>query len=368
MRHWPPAVAVIASILLLICDSVTFGQFRFSVTPIGGDLYRTGAVAINDGGAVIGRYGFEETLQSFLWTPGSGLQLLPSPAGVVRAAAVDISNAGVVLGSENGAQVWTWENGQVHLIPSLAGSAVSAINSAGQIAGYDADANVNIYRPFRWQNGQKTPLLTTEPINGTVNEGITTGMNEGGDIAGWVRGTAAIWLADGSQVPFAGNSGAYASDISDQTNCVVGSNGHRAIFWRPPVVPMGMGVDMGDHPASIGTGYQAYHAALAVNTVCHAVGFAEVNSAEDQRAFFWTADEGMMDLNALLDASGEGWVLEMAADINNSDQIVGYGKFNGEQRAFLLTPVQVPEPMGAAAALLVVMGMIPRRKRAPASN
>jgi probable HAF family extracellular repeat protein len=342
-------VTFLASVVLLICNSVIYAQFRFSVTPIGENLFRGRALAINDNGQVAGMYGQEETSQSFLWSSTTGLQLLPSPAGSQRAAAVDINNAGTVLGWDNGAQVWTWEGGAVHLIPSLAGSAVTAINSAGQIAGYGDDGNK--YHPFRWQNGQKTPLLTTD----LDNEGTTAGINEAGDIAGGVFGAAAVWRANGSFVSTVLNT--YAYDISDQTNCVVGSTGHRAFIWNPP----GFTQDMGTHPANIGTGYNAYHAALAVNTVCHAVGLAEVNQAEDDRAFFWTADEGMMDLNALLDASGEGWVLELALDINNSDQIVGFGHFNGEQRAFLLTPVQVPEP-GAVVLGLVAAMFLPRRR------
>jgi uncharacterized membrane protein len=349
-------VTFLASVVLLICNSVIYAQFRFSVTPIGENLFRGRALAINDNGQVAGMYGQEETSQSFLWSSTTGLQLLPSPAGSQRAAAVDINNAGTVLGWDNGAQVWTWEGGAVHLIPSLAGSAVTAINSAGQIAGYDADNSDGVkYRPFRWQNGVKTPLVT----NDDDHEGTTSAMNEAGDIAGGVFGAAAVWYASGAHVSTVLNT--HATDISDETNCVAGTTGQRAFMWRPP----GFTQDMGDHPASIGTGYNAYHAALAVNTACHAVGFAEVNQAEDDRAFFWTADEGMMDLNALLDATGEGWVLEIAWDMNNHDQIVGFGTFNGEQRAFLLTPTQVPEP-AVAPILMFLTAMTSNRRRPPA--
>ena len=44
-------------------------------------------------------------------------------------------------------------------------------------------------------------------------------------------------------------------------------------------------------------------------------------------------------LDTLLDSSGAGWTLTQAAGINDSHQIVGYGRApNGEQHAFLLTP------------------------------
>ncbi len=47
----------------------------------------------------------------------------------------------------------------------------------------------------------------------------------------------------------------------------------------------------------------------------------------------------MQDLNSLIPA-GSGWALSVARDINDAGQIVGEGVINGQQRAFLLTPVR----------------------------
>ncbi len=46
----------------------------------------------------------------------------------------------------------------------------------------------------------------------------------------------------------------------------------------------------------------------------------------------------MTNLNNLLPA-GTGWELGAAYGINNKGQIVGTGKFKGQDTAFLLTPV-----------------------------
>src|SRR3989338_7882596 len=46
----------------------------------------------------------------------------------------------------------------------------------------------------------------------------------------------------------------------------------------------------------------------------------------------------MTDLNDLLPA-GSGWVLESVIDINNLGQITGYGWINGNQHAFIMTPL-----------------------------
>ena len=44
-------------------------------------------------------------------------------------------------------------------------------------------------------------------------------------------------------------------------------------------------------------------------------------------------------LSDLLDASGEGWVLQGAAAINSAGQIVGSGRYLDEDRAYIATPV-----------------------------
>ena len=44
------------------------------------------------------------------------------------------------------------------------------------------------------------------------------------------------------------------------------------------------------------------------------------------------------DLRRSLLPAGAGWELIEATDINDAGQIVGYGRFQGRIRAFLLTP------------------------------
>ncbi len=70
------------------------------------------------------------------------------------------------------------------------------------------------------------------------------------------------------------------------------------------------------------------------------------------------------DLNTLL-VDGGGWTLQSAEGINDRGQIVGYGQFGGQTRAYLLTPA-VPEPSGfvlAGFGGLAVLGQAWRRAR-----
>lgn len=60
----------------------------------------------------------------------------------------------------------------------------------------------------------------------------------------------------------------------------------------------------------------------------------------------------MQDINSLIDPASR-WILKEARDINESGQIVGWGLYNGQTSAFLLTVVPVP-----AAAWLFGSGPI----------
>lgn len=57
-------------------------------------------------------------------------------------------------------------------------------------------------------------------------------------------------------------------------------------------------------------------------------------------AFLWQ-DGRFTDLNGLL-AKDSGWNLQDARAINGRGQIIGYGEHDGQERAFLLTPLQKP--------------------------
>ncbi len=64
----------------------------------------------------------------------------------------------------------------------------------------------------------------------------------------------------------------------------------------------------------------------------------------------------MIDLNDLI-PSNSGWMLADAKAINDSGQIVGYGfDINGEQHAFLLTPI--PEPSTLALLSLAFISFL----------
>ena len=101
--------------------------------------------------------------------------------------------------------------------------------------------------------------------------------------------------------------------------------------------------------------------ASGINDMGQVVGWAcihdELGGCDVRHGFLYTDGWGMVDLNALI-PSGSDWILASASDINNRGQIVGSGLLNGQDRAFLLTPI--PEPGSGvllAAAGFVVLGV-----------
>src|SRR5204862_405147 len=62
----------------------------------------------------------------------------------------------------------------------------------------------------------------------------------------------------------------------------------------------------------------------AINNAGDVVGYSDIPGDSIKHAFVFTGSS-MLDLNNLVDASGQGWVLTVATGINNKGQIVGSG-------------------------------------------
>lgn len=89
----------------------------------------------------------------------------------------------------------------------------------------------------------------------------------------------------------------------------------------------------------------AYRFGLITNVMMNASGLGTANQISagyvlTHHAFLWR-NGALLDLNELV-STNSGWELNEATAINNAGQIVGNGIFNGEQRAFLLTPIDSP--------------------------
>lgn len=79
---------------------------------------------------------------------------------------------------------------------------------------------------------------------------------------------------------------------------------------------------------------------MGINDTGQITGWSYISGDSGQHAFLYSGGV-MSDLNHLIHPSS-GWVLQDARGINNLGQITGTGLFNGQTRAYLLTPLPTP--------------------------
>ena len=193
------------------------------------------------------------------------------------------------------------------------------INNSGQIAG-TYTANNGADYAFRYSDGAGVVELGTLP--GALGS-VAFGINN----AGWVTGTSgnrAFIYHDGSGMVDIGPGRGFA--IND-AGVVVG----RDLQTHPTIYMDGLTINLG------GIG-----GALDINNHNLVVGIVDVDNFT--RGFVWSQEEGMQDLNNLIDPNS-GWFIAAAGAVNDNGQIVGWG-FSPERGTvptpFLLNPV--PEP------------------------
>ncbi len=101
--------------------------------------------AVNDHGAVAGRYVKEGSYRPFLWDPQDGFRDLGLLPGDVNGQAYDIDNQGTVVGfsddpagPEGGPEAFFWRNGEMRKLQlgeNVVASVAHALNGLGEVAG-----------------------------------------------------------------------------------------------------------------------------------------------------------------------------------------------------------------------------------------
>jgi probable HAF family extracellular repeat protein len=262
------------------------------------------ALAINTTGQVAGDSLLKDgtTLHAFLWT-GAALQDLGTLGGSASIAS-GINDAGQVCGAANLSTAGTyhaflWTNGAMKDLGTLGDAANSSfaygVNAAGQATGTAGDIYGGPIHAFLWKNGAMKDLGT---LGGDFSYG--NAINGAGQVVG-------------------------AADLDP---------GHRhAFLWADGTM------------TDLGTLGGTYSHAYGINAAGQVVGASTTRIDQlvtgdylIQYAFLWSGGT-MKDLNQLI-PPGSGWFLASAQSINDTGQIVGIGTFNGQERAFLLTPAR----------------------------
>jgi len=335
----------------------------------------------------------------------------------------ELSNNGTVVGYGDGFQDWpalSWQNGKVQTIPlgTISGASAEGVNDRGLIVGELSKTPPNsdsasIAQAFLYVGTTLTilPSLGFAGAYAINNNGVIAG-----DTSNYDQGFACLWidgqlkildstpnrdsgaldlnnsdaavgyvidmvnntpltlpaLFQGGKTTILGSFGGVWSraDGINDSNTVVGVSGTAGI----PGVSGGVGLafewksgklrDLGVLPGDTDS------FAMAINNAGNIVGGSTADGL-DEHAVLWE-DDRIFDLNTLLPANS-GWLLSEADDINDKNQIVGQGTFDGQQTTFLMNltspdqliaiPIDqpadpqtaVPEPASGA----IFVGLIP---------
>jgi probable HAF family extracellular repeat protein len=373
---------------LVLCAALSTGpavraQVRYAIT----DLGAFGPSSINNTGQVTGSAGpgADTNYHAFRWSATTGLVDIGIGFGYSINAVGQVAGRATSSSTQFPHAVRTTAAGGVNdagadlgNIPGGNWSVGTGINDSGQVAGWatlNGNSNDRAFRTTQ-TGGVTTAALLAMPATATGSDGEA--INTSGQVAGLIeyanashafRTTATGGLTDPgadlgtlSGVPDT-SSLAYAINAAGQVT------GHSDIALPSGTIHAYRTTATGtlsDPAADLGTLPGLTNSAgYGINALGVVVGAASEYNPDrvfpDARALVYD-DTGMHDLNDLI-PSASGWVLSVATGINDAGWIVGSGTFNGQERAFLLTPV--PEPSSLALAGLGVAGWIGLRRRNP---
>jgi probable HAF family extracellular repeat protein len=321
-------------------------QFSYEVKDLGtlNGYISSYANAINNAGQVVG---YSQTsngnTHAVLWRKGNKIDL--GTLGGTNSSANGINNTGQVVGysqtSSGNTHAVLWHKGNKIDLGTLNGdisSTAKAINNTGKVVGSSSTSGAT--HAVLWRKGNKIDLGT---LGGSVSSAY--GINKTGKVVGYSRpssGTYRAVLWDKRNIidleplsdPFT-DSIAYSINNAGKVvggiihNPIGISLSEKAVLWNKGnkiILPCLKDINC---------------FAISINNTDQVVGYSQTIPGPGRGEFhavLW--DKGSIkDLNNLIPPNS-GWELKEARSINDRGQIVGSGKINGHNHAFLLTPVR----------------------------
>ncbi|QID19156.1 PEP-CTERM sorting domain-containing protein [Nitrogeniibacter mangrovi] len=349
----------------LVCAGITAASLpaQAAAYRVEGLWARGAATALNDAGEVVG---WETGGSLATWTPTGGLKLAPvtysadtpwgiSDAGLIGGTSSRYLSTSPDFGYRTGDKGFLWDletslpaSDQENAPFGLLGMAISDVSPAGHVVG-----TTSSHEAFVRYNG------TTTFLGGLSSAAAVNSL-------GYVVGHSAtldgpfLWTPDdGMQAigPFGPQTfvASFPTDINDE-GVVIGVGDldgcYCGVVWRDGLGVQGIGYLASEWQSSY---------PYAINNAGYAVGRSAVSDGVSH-AFIWHAGTAMQDLNDLIDPSS-GWALETAYAINNRGQIVGQGRYQGSEYAYLLSPVPEPAHWMMMLGGLTLMGFMSRKRK-----
>lgn len=351
-------VSTVFALLSCICAGTSFAQpLKYRVIELGAlsDSHSVHAYAINKHGQIVGKSGSK----AFVWNPNGGMRDLGSLPGAKSSTAFDINSSGQIVGkSGNRAFIFNPRSGMTELptglISGLEGffspemTAAYGINDIGNIVGvaqsYGGINAVNNQNSTKgswgvtWENsGQGVTDIgggAAHRINSNNNILVTSSVyihlykkNSSGNYYERVLELGGFPIAGidagGAGSAFGINEEGHFVGAAFSVNALE-PNTSKAFYWHPEKGLLELeGSDKS--------------AAFAINNKNHVVGRCGTTI---NFACMWLNPEEMIELSATLENNdSKKIILHEARGINDSGQIIANGTINGQQRAFLLNPV-----------------------------
>lgn len=255
-----------------------------------------------------------------------------------------MSNSGDIIGRSNGgiSHAFLYSNGTMRDLGTYSNGSFSGgygINDNGECLVYSSINGDAGNSPFYWKGGtfvRITPL-PTPPYDFSVTAAGGACINNAGQVAAMSNAADGsshlfIWTKDGAKkdlgtAPAPYDGYAVPQGIND-AGAVVGYCHNIATGKDHAFLYSGTAL------ADIGTLGGDFSRATAINASGQVVGFS--TTASGSGAAFLYQNGTMYDLNSLI-PKDSGWVLTEAISINDKGQIVGYGTYQGQGQAFLLS-------------------------------
>jgi probable HAF family extracellular repeat protein len=326
-----------ASDTVMVTLAPHYEELQYTIANLGSLSSNSSYPAgINDRGEVAGYYCTDSRAKrAFLYRDGAMADL--GTLGGNEACARDINNSGQVVGEARNAEgdwrafLWDSVNGMRDL-GSLGGatSTAYAINESGQVVGYSQVGSAQ--HAFVYADGVMSDLGT----RGYHQSGAFD-LNDQAQVVGILMAEsdeASAFIYDDGILTDLGSpllSGSQAWVIND-AGLLAGHSWGPGGDYRSFLYAAGTVVDLGTLD-----GFPKTYV-YGINDSGQLVGSVTDATGTVSHAFVYTGGV-LLDLNDLL-VSGHGWeYLTAAYAVNSGGQIAGYGRINGQYRAFLLTPV-----------------------------
>lgn len=352
-----------AAIVPALAQNVS--QSYYEITNLGvlpGQTYSM-ALAINDRGVIVGRSGTynsdnAEQPLAFVYQNCQMTNIGPADSG--QSAAQAISPEGTAVGwylrSDGTMRAFSYFGG----MSSDLGGDPKFLTSAWAISSWQLPVGIQSVTPTLgvegvWFFAGKTIALPTylaELPDGYTSVQSVTGVNDLLQVTGYF--TDGEGNMDGLVSGVGFGQWTKIQGIADLTPSLVPSainfSGHVVGGSGWPSPHAFLSTDPNSPALDLGTigGQGSISSADAINNRDWVVGYSGYQS--DQSGFphaFLYNGNAMTDLNTRV-TNGAGWELVEATGINDGGQIVGWGFYNEQRRAFLLTPTsRFPLPPAA---------------------